>query len=86
MSRDNNLIKQKVIRIITLEGDPRWITHHLSLCHLNPGYTWHSSASISDGGGGSITETFRGTEEEAIKLFREEFRGEEDEDNPADDL
>ncbi len=52
----------RMIRVITYEGSEEWIDSiKKDYCELSLGYAWSVSASVSDGGGGIITETFRVT-------------------------
>ena len=54
----------RMIRVITYEGSEEWIDSvKKDYCELSVGYAWSVSASVSDGGGGTITETFRVTTE-----------------------
>ncbi len=63
----------KLTRVITYEGSEAWIESILKEhCSLEAGYTWKVSASISDGGGGEISEVFRsleGRDQRVTKTF-----------------
>jgi hypothetical protein len=75
MSNNNNLITKRVIRVIVYEGDPRWIEKHLAQCHLQTvGFEWKVSGNAgTEGGGGSITLTHQGSEEELVEAFKKEY-------------
>ncbi len=63
----------KLTRVIVYEGSEAWIESILKEhCSLEAGYTWKVSASISDGGGGEVSEVFRsieGRDRRATKTF-----------------
>jgi len=50
----------RLTRILVYEGPDEWIDYVVkSHCAMIPGYDWDVSASVSDGGGGRITEVYR---------------------------
>lgn len=63
----------KLIRVLVYEGDPNWIDATMRHNAIqNVGFAWDVAGSADkEGGGGSITEVFRGTSEELINELKE---------------
>lgn len=63
----------KMTRVITYEGSSEWIASiQKNYCELVLDYAWSVGASVSDGGGGTITEryrTFSKTTEEDVEAL-----------------
>lgn len=64
----------KLIRVIVYDGPDNWLDHEQQHMHLVPNNSWNVSASVDKGGGGgTITEVFRGTSEELIHELQEKI-------------
>ncbi len=58
----------KIIRVIVYEGDSTWIENQMDSTELSVGVPWNVGASVSAGGGGKITEIWRGSADDIMDV------------------